>query len=239
MTAKSISSSAGSPGGPRRPQAPHRLLGMAQRSRNGNGHGSATLRPQVTDAIVEAAFEELAEKGFVGLSMDGVARRAGVGKGALYRRWPSKVEMTVGVLELLSVTDEPATDTGSLRGDVHALLVDVHNWLSDPQIRHIYPDLLAEAQRNPALAEALMDHVGRPRRLRAQTILDRAASRGELAGNSDQDLILDMFGAMVFWRLIALRRPITPAHLEKVTELILHLAHGSSACRSREVESSA
>jgi AcrR family transcriptional regulator len=120
-------------------------------------------RPQesrVTDAIIDAALAELADNGFRGMAIDAVARRAWVGKSALYRRWRSKVEMTADALRALSVTAEPVPDTGSLNGDVRALLNEVRDWLSEPRIRHIYPDLLAEAQRNPVLAEALMDYVG-------------------------------------------------------------------------------
>jgi AcrR family transcriptional regulator len=178
----------------------------------------------VTDAIIDAALAELAESGFRGMSMDGIARRAGVGKSALYRRWPSKVEMTSDALRTLSVTAEPAPDTGSLEGDVNALLREVLGWLGEPRMRRMYPDLLAEAQRNAVLGEALMDYVGRPRRDRAQTVLDRAARRGELAPVADQDLILDALGALVFWRLIALRRPVTEVYLERVAGLICAMA---------------
>jgi len=206
-----------------RPASP-KLPGMSKQATKGTGRGSAALRPKVTDAIVDAVFDELAEKGFLGMSMDGVARRAGVGKSALYRRWPSKVEMTASVLSVLSVIEQPATDTGSFEGDVRALLDDILEWLSTPHIRRIYPDLLAEAQRNPVLADALMDHVGRPRRVRAQAVLERAASRGELDAGADQDMILDVFAALIFWRLIALSRPVTPAYLDKIAVLILKMA---------------
>jgi AcrR family transcriptional regulator len=184
-------------------------------------------RPQesrVTDAIIDAALAELADNGFRGMAIDAVARRAGVGKSALYRRWRSKVEMTADALRALSVTAEPVPDTGSLNGDVRALLNEVRDWLSEPRIRRIYPDLLAEAQRNPVLAEALMDYVGEPRRQRAQTVLDRAAGRGELSVAADNDLVLDALGALVFWRLIALQRRVTRVYLDRVAEVICVMA---------------
>jgi len=81
---------------------------------------------------------------------------------------------------------------------VLALLAEVRSWIDDSRIRRVYPDLLAEAQRNPLLAQALMDYVGRPCRARAQVVLDRAAARGELAASADQDLMLDALGALVF-----------------------------------------
>jgi AcrR family transcriptional regulator len=188
---------------------------------------SAPGRPQdtrVTDSILDAVLTDLAENGFRGITMDGVARRAGVGKSAIYRRWPSKVEMTADALRTLSVVAAPVPDTGSLDGDILALLTEVRSWLDDARIRRVYPDLLAEAQRTPLLAEALMDYVGRPRRARAQVVLDHAAERGELAAGADQDLMLDALGALVFWRLIALDRPVTDAHLRRVARLVCSMA---------------
>lgn len=181
---------------------------------------------RVTEAILDAVGAELADKGFGGLTMDAVARRARVGKSALYRRWPSKVEMTADLMRVLSVRTDPAPDTGSLAGDIRALLDDVVSWLTDERVRRVYPDLLAEAQRNPALSEALMTHVGRPRRARAVEVLDRAAERGDLAVDADQDIIVDALGALVFWRLIALGRPVTPQHLDRVAAAVCAMACG-------------
>jgi AcrR family transcriptional regulator len=196
--------------------------------------GVAAGRPRdsaVTAAILQAVMAELADNGFRGLTMDAVARRAGVGKSAIYRRWPSKAEMTAEALRTLSVADGPPPDTGSFAGDIEVLLDEVRTWLSDNRIRRVYPDLLAEAQRDQILAEALMDHVGHPRRARAQAVLDRAAGRGELAAGADQDLMLDAMGALVFWRLIALGRPVTDEHLRRLARLVQSMARQESGAR--------
>jgi AcrR family transcriptional regulator len=184
-------------------------------------------RPQeaaVTAAILEAVLSELAEHGFGAMTVDGVAKRAGAGKGAIYRRWPSKIEMSAAAVRTLALPAGPAPDTGSLYGDVLVLLGDVNRWIGDERTRRLYPDLLAEAQRNPVLGEALMDAVGRPRRLRAHAILDRAAGRGELASGADHELLVDAMGALVFWRLIALFRPVTSDYLRRVARAICALA---------------
>ncbi|PJJ05005.1 TetR family transcriptional regulator [Streptomyces sp. 2333.5] len=47
------------------------------------------MRKDKTAAIRAAVFEELAAVGFARLSVEGIARRAGVGKTAGYRRWRS------------------------------------------------------------------------------------------------------------------------------------------------------
>src|ERR1700712_1303002 len=146
--------------------------------------GAAVFSPAVTDAITTAAIDELMESGYARLAMDRVARRAGVGKSAIYRRWPSKQHMIVDGLALLSIPTGPAPDTGSLRGDLRAMLQSCYDWLTDPRIRAVLPDLIAESDRNPVLAEAVAHHVTRPRLAWSRTMLDRARDRGELAAEN-------------------------------------------------------
>src|SRR3954470_15417771 len=94
--------------------------------------GAALLQPGVPKAITEAVLAEWAEHGYARLSMEGVAKRAGVGKSALYRRWPSKQEMAVAVISEFSVALAAIPDTGSLRGDLREALDWVVTWLGDP-----------------------------------------------------------------------------------------------------------
>lgn len=181
--------------------------------------GAAVFSPAVTDAITTAAIDELVESGYARLAIDRVARRAGVGKSAIYRRWPSKLPMVVDGLACLSIPTGPAPDTGSLRGDVRAIMQAVLDWLTDPRIRAILPDLIAESERNPELAERVAEHVTRPRLAWARTALDRACDRGELAA-ADVDLVLDLTIAPVFWRLTH-ARPVDDQYLDRLTELTI------------------
>jgi AcrR family transcriptional regulator len=181
--------------------------------------GAAVLDPAVTDAITAAAIAEMAESGYARLTMDRVACRAGVGKSAIYRRWPSKLEMTVDGLTRLSTIAGPVPDTGSLRGDVRAIMQAALEWLTDPRIRAVLPDLIAESDRNPVLAEAVAQHITRPRMTWARAALDRAHDRGELAAD-DIDLVLDLTIAPVFWRLTH-ARPVDDRYLDRLTELTI------------------
>jgi AcrR family transcriptional regulator len=183
--------------------------------------GAARLRTELTDTIAEALLDELAEHGYGRLSMDAVARRAGVGKSALYRRWSSKQDMTIDVVSRLSVPMSEVVDTGSLRGDIRAMLVAVMRWLDHPRIGKILPDLIAETGRHPALADALTTQMGVPRRERGTAMLQRAIARGELPADLDIDLALDLFAAPVFWRLIARRAPVGEDYLDSLTEMLL------------------
>ncbi|MGW5447341.1 TetR/AcrR family transcriptional regulator [Streptomyces asiaticus] len=183
--------------------------------------GAATLRADKTAAISEAVLDELAEQGYGRLSMEAVAKRAGVGKSALYRRWPSKQRMVIAVVSELSVALVEPPDTGTLRGDVLAGLRAVADWLTHPRFSRILPDLIAEAQRDEELSQALARCVGEPRRARMTDALDRAVDRGELPPDLDRELALDLLGGLVYWRVSARGAPLEPGYFERAADMAL------------------
>ncbi|WP_445515950.1 TetR/AcrR family transcriptional regulator [Streptomyces sp. NEAU-174] len=183
--------------------------------------GAATLRADKTAAISEAVLDELAEHGYGRLSMEAVAKRAGVGKSALYRRWPSKQRMVIAVVSELSVALVEPPDTGTLRGDVLAGLRAVADWLTHPRFSRILPDLIAEAQRDEELSQALARCVGEPRRARMTDVLDRAVDRGELPPDLDRELALDLLGGLVYWRVSARGAPLEPGYFERAADMAL------------------
>ncbi|MET0236522.1 MAG: TetR/AcrR family transcriptional regulator [Kibdelosporangium sp.] len=189
--------------------------------------GAAVLQPQITTAITEAALDELAEHGYGRLSMEAVAKRAGVGKSALYRRWPSKQDMVIAVLSEISVPAARTENTGSLRGDLRATLQAIHEWLAHPRIAMILPDLTAEAVRNPVLARAIETTIGRPRRALGAATLRRAIDRGELPAGTNLELALDLVAAPVYWRLSMRHVPIEPGYLDDLTEHLLRALSGT------------
>jgi AcrR family transcriptional regulator len=144
-----------------------------------------------------------------------------VGKAALYRRWNSKQDMTVDVVSRLSVEMAEARDEGSFRADIRAALAAVTRWLDDPRTGKIVMDLCTVALRNPAFADALTEHIGVPRRTLLGTIFERARERGDLLPNADLDLLLDMLGGIVHWRLIIRRERVDGRYLDEVTDVIV------------------
>ncbi len=180
--------------------------------------GAAVFSANVTDAITDAAIDSLVENGYAKLSMEGVAKRAGVGKSALYRRWPSKIEMVIDLLAKLSVPVDAPVDTGTLRGDIRALLQDITNWFTDPRMRSILPSLIAEYERNPALAEASATYIGNPRRAWAREALERAEQRGDVT-TEQSDLLLDLLAAPTYWR-VTHGRPVDEAYLDLLADML-------------------
>lgn len=177
--------------------------------------GAAVKRPQITDALGRTFLEEWARVGYGALSLDAVARKAGVGKAALYRRWRSKADMARDVVSQLGA-QLPASldsgDRGSLEADLHALLLVGARMLRDPLVRRIMPDLYAAVAREPALAAAM-----RPAdslwEKKVQALIDRAVGRGEVRPDLDRRLATDMLIGPLYWRLVVLGGRSGPAKI--------------------------
>lgn len=182
--------------------------------------GAAVLQPEITAAITEAVLDELAEQGYSRLSMEAVAKRAGVGKSALYRRWPSKQEMALAVIAEFSVARAAFPDTGDLRGDLRASLDALLDWLTHPRFSRILPDLVAEMARNRELADLVEKMTGGPRREQAAAMFRRAIDRGELDPGTDIEMALDLIAAPLYWRLTVRAVGVGPTYLDDVAAML-------------------
>ena len=191
--------------------------------------GAAVLQADVTESIRQAFFTELAQCGYGRLSIEAVARRAAVGKPAIYRRWRSKQDMAVALISEVAWAHLDMPDTGSLEGDVIAFLRAEYAVLTDPLAKAIIPDLLSEANRNPALEAALLLAVRDPRRTRAAAIIRRAIDRGEVADTLNPDLALDVLAGPLCWRLAVVHQALGDA--EELVELA-HMVMGAFTCVS-------
>lgn len=172
--------------------------------------GAAVLREDVTEAIRAAVFAELAAVGYARMSIEGIARRAGVGKTAVYRRWRSKLHLVLDVVSALAVQGLPAPDTGSLEGDLRLLYEVTSRALRHPVASQIIPDLQAEAARNPEIAEAMQKALREGQDGVASKIVVAAARRGEVGADIDQDLALDLISGPLYWRAVVIRSPKLP-----------------------------
>ncbi|MDI5978999.1 TetR/AcrR family transcriptional regulator [Amycolatopsis magusensis] len=183
--------------------------------------GAAVLQSRITSAITEAVWDELAAHGYGRLSMEAVAKRAGVGKSALYRRWPSKQDMVIAVLSEFSVPRAEVMDTGSLRGDLLATVHALRDWFTHPRFSAVLSDLTAEAGRNAALAAAIQETIGGPRREHGAAMLRRAIARGELPDDLNIELALDFVPGPLYWRLNVRKMALDPGYSEELVDFLL------------------
>jgi AcrR family transcriptional regulator len=168
-------------------------------------------RAETGAAIVEAALELLAERGFQAATMDAIAARAGVGKNTIYRRWPSKEDLIVDALSELTAEHAPHGD-----GDIYELLLerlrDLERVFGDPLLGRLLPGLLGELQSNPEFAVAWADRVVRPRRQTIVLLLERALEHGDLREGTDPEAIADLLVGPTFFRhLFPFGLPEVPA----------------------------
>ncbi|MFJ2741530.1 TetR/AcrR family transcriptional regulator [Streptomyces sp. NPDC087440] len=167
--------------------------------------GAAVLREDVTEAIRAAVFAELAAVGYARMSIEGIARRAGVGKTAVYRRWSSKLHLVLDLVSAVAAQGLPAPATGSLYGDVRALIEVLAHALRHPVASQVIPDLLVEAVRNPEIAEAIRAALLDPRHGIAAGLVRDAVARGDLPGGTDVDRVLELVAGPLYWRLVVVR----------------------------------
>lgn len=194
---------------------------MAEKFAPRRTSGGPVLLDDVTTAIEKAFFEELAAVGYGRLSVDAVARRAGVGKAAIYRRWRSKQALAADLVAKVAVTAIDVPDTGSLRGDIREYLRNGREALTHRLARKIIPDLIAEAVRDPEYGALLTDLIREPRRGRGSHIFERAIERGEIAPDADIDVALDVLAGALYWRQSILQTTADDDYLDRLTEVVL------------------
>jgi AcrR family transcriptional regulator len=155
-------------------------------------------------AILNAALAALTEHGYDATNMNDIAARAGVGKAAIYRRWSSKAALITDAIvywrpELLNAD---APDTGSLLGDLDALVERAKRTDTDLVTNDLVLRVALEAAHDPELATALDDLMVFRGRRTVATILARAAQRGEIPATRDWSLVADVILAMGLLRVI-------------------------------------
>ena len=187
--------------------------------------GAAAFRPEVTAALVAALREEWARVGYAALSLEAVARRAGVGKAALYRRWPSKLAMVSETFAAPALFAGSLPDRGSLEADLGVALRQLRRLLRHPAIRRILPDLHAEMPRSPELARLVRERVQAPCRAWLGELMRRAIIRRELRPGRDPDaaadLAADLMVAPLYWRLVVTRAPADDATLDALAATVM------------------
>ncbi len=171
-------------------------------------------------AICNAVFGLLAEVGYDRMTMDLVADRAHASKATIYRSWQDKPEMVVeAILERFDgAPDIP--DTGSLRGDLLAVLGSACTVVNSAE-GDVISGLMTAAGRNPQLARALQASLVEAKKPLHQAIVDRAVARGEVPSDTDPALLHEVLHALVLSRKLWENEPLTDEWCRHVTDDIL------------------
>jgi AcrR family transcriptional regulator len=182
---------------------------------------------ELEEAILRAALDELAERGYSGLTMDRVARRAGTNKNAIYRRWPNRAALGLAAYRQLVVADQELPDTGELRGDVLELLRRANRHLSSPG-GDILRSLLGSAGDDPQLLAQLRELTTDAGSGTWLTVLGRAVARGEAAPEALHPRVATVAVVLLRNEYITRGTPTVPdgVLVEIVDEVYLPLVRG-------------
>jgi AcrR family transcriptional regulator len=172
-------------------------------------------------AILEATLEILREHGYGGLTIDGVAAKAGVGRPTVYRRWPSKPALVVAALVDSSRLAVPAPDTGSLRRDLIAIQRHQIELMNSPDNRRVTAGLIADLANDPDLAEIYVSKYLAPRRATVWRVLQRGVDRGELDPDVDFAFVYDLLVGPLFMRAVVWGEQLAPDAAEITADVIL------------------
>lgn len=193
----------------------------------GGNEGVPTRRPgrprdsHRDESILGATIEILNAEGYKGLTIDGVAARAGVGRPTIYRRWASKAELVVAALTDTVHIAVPDVDTGSLRRDLVAMQRRQIALMNSPESRRITAGLVADLATDPDLGHRYVSEYLAPRRAVVFRVLQRAVDRGELAPDADFAFVHDLLSGPLFMRAVVWGQPLADDTAEQTADVIL------------------
>jgi AcrR family transcriptional regulator len=156
----------------------------------------------VDEAILAAAREELAERGYARMSVDAVAARAGVSKPTIYLRHATKADLATAAIASMRAEPRPAP-TDDVRGDLIAHLRLLRAGLERPHGMATFGTVLAEEHETPELLDLFRERLVRPRRRELRAVLDAARERGELRPDADLDVAVAALVGAFFGRYLA------------------------------------
>jgi AcrR family transcriptional regulator len=162
-------------------------------------------------AILDAAMELVAEIGYDRITMDAVATRAQASKATMYRKWPSKAELIfAGLRRRCEAEGECVPDTGSLRGDLVAVVAQMSEGISGDD-GALFLGLLEAFRMDDVLRGLFEDKVTRQSGQTAAVLLDRAVGRRESVRNVDGQMVIQLAFAQLFMTTLLSGKPPTPA----------------------------
>ena len=183
----------------------------------------ARRRPDVRRAILDATIDIVAASGFQALSIEEIARRAGVGKQTIYRWWPSKGAVLLDAFIERRVEERARfpvleLDTGDLASDIRRVVREQIRHLATASIDAPYRALTVAIQDDPDLAEAVREKLVRPSEEGVRDWLGAARDRGQLRADADLAVAAELLLGPVFYRWMLRTGPLDEAFADAVAD---------------------
>ena len=171
-------------------------------------------------AAIAATLAELAEAGYSALSLEKVARRAGVHKTTLYRRWGTREELVLEAMLERAGERIAVPDTGSLRKDLLELARTAAANAASPEVAAMARAVAAESPRDSRLAEANR-RFWTERLALDGVIVERAIERGEVAAGTEPQRVIESVLGPIHLRLLLTGEPVDRPFLEGIVDVVV------------------
>jgi AcrR family transcriptional regulator len=174
----------------------------------------------IDTAILDATVTELVERGFVALSMEAVAARAGVAKTTIYRRWPNTAELG---LDALRSFEEDALEPppGSVRDQLVWLLDGMRRKWGNPEYGAIMRRVAADGTAQPDLYRECRDRLITPHRRRLAAVLRRGVEQGLIRSDAELSWVRSLLVAPIMAATLTLKDRVSRAQLEANVDTVL------------------
>ncbi len=153
-------------------------------------------------AILAATQELLVEEGFTRLRLEHVAARAGVGKGTIYRRWPSKEALTLELVLGLAGPHLDIADVGDTRAELRAAVANPLEAITKTSWGPVIRAMLSQIAGNPVIGEPFRAAVVARRRREVAAVMERGIARGDLRPDADASIATELLVGPVYFRLV-------------------------------------
>jgi len=179
-------------------------MGTSTKSRNSRGAAGRPRNPVVDKAILRAALELFVEHGIAGASIERIAKRAGVAKTSVYRRWSSREALLAQAIEVARNATGYTVDLVDRTApqDFVKLLVEACEVVGRPEIRKLMTRLIGSIPDYPKLIEVYRETYYLPRRRAFGRALERVQAAGLLVKDIDLEALADVIIGAVMYRLI-------------------------------------
>jgi AcrR family transcriptional regulator len=167
------------------------------------------------ERVLTTTLDLLTETGLDELTIDDISRRSGVAKTTIYRHWPNRFALVIDACSRMTDGEQAPPDTGSLEGDVRAILTNIAELLGTARWSSIVPSIVDVAEHDPAFAD-IHGTIQRGHAAPLRAALDRAAHRGDIPSTGDRDAIAAALLGPLFYRRWFSREPIDTKFLEMI-----------------------
>jgi AcrR family transcriptional regulator len=175
---------------------------------------TASARPggrtaRVRAVVLEATVAELIEHGYAGLTVEGVAARAGVNRTTLYRRWGGRDALIVDAVEAFAAAEAKVPDSGDIEQDLRLWARSILATLTGPVSGALVRAVFGGAGDSPQVHQ-LRHRFWLIRSALVMPMVHRAIERGQLPAGTAGDEVIRHVGAPLYYRLLVLGEPLTP-----------------------------